>query len=277
MSFFEKIAELFIGKKTDTDFFKDLKRKFGEESALKVLDAFEKINLPPPTIGNQFLKSNEGALVFVNKYGVVIRLEPQTPEKNYYVRVSDSGCILEPLGSIDAGTAVIEICPGCDVEKDETSIEQMKEQLKGEGLVFSDDQLENLGRLHTDDARFPKGLLLILDRLAVSKMKEDLKIVKNEITEEARKEQERFTAPLHKAFKEGLADSSKMNTFWELLERCVAEGEIIRGWNDNSDFFDKIEYLSKTSRAEEVAKAYSRILRRFEKKKAKALMSENQR
>ena len=266
MGIFKKIAAIF---KSDTNFVADLKRKFGEESARKVLEAFDKINLPPPTTGNQFLKSNEGSIVFVNKYGVVVRVEPQNPAKNYYVRVNDSGCILQPLGSIDAGKAVVEICPGCDVEKDEASIEYMKGLLKDEGLVFSDPQLENLGRLHTDNARHPKGVLLILDRLAVSKMKEDVKLVKNALSEEAKKEQERFTAPFRKAFNEGLTDRSKMNEFWALLEKHVAEGKIITGWNDNSDFFDKIEYLSKTSRAEEVARYYSHILTKFEKKKAK--------
>ena len=268
MSVADKIASIF--KKSDTNFIKDLKLKFGDESAQKVLEAFEKINLPPPEKGREFLKSNEGSLVFVNKYGVVVRVEPQNPEKNFYVRVNDSGCILQPLGSLDAGSAVIEICPGCDVERDEASIEYMKGLLKDEGLVFSDPQLENLGRLHTDNDRYPGGVLLILDRLAVSKMKGDVKIVKNALSEEAKKEQERFTAPFRKAFKEGLEDKSRMKRFWELLERYSAEGKIIRGWNDNSDFFDSIDHLSKTSRAEEVARYYAIILEKYERKKAKS-------
>jgi len=266
MSIFEKIASLF---KSESDFLQDLKRKFGEDSAPLVLEAFDKINLPVPTKSNQYLKSNEGSLVFVNKYGVVVRVEPQNPAKNYYVRVNDSGCILQPIGSIDAGTAVIEICPGCNVEKDEDSIEFMKALLECEGLIFSDPQLENLGRLYTDSTRYPDGILVILDRLAVSTKKENINIVKNKVSEEAKKEQKRFTAPFRDAFKEGLADKSKMRRFWELLENYASQGKIKRGWNDNSDFFDKIDYLSKTSRAEEVAKYYSRILEKYEKKNAK--------
>ena len=270
MSIFDKIESLLHPDRRDTEFFRDLTKKFGEESALKVLDAFDKLNLPEPTLGNQFLKSNEGSLVFVNKYGVVIRIEPKRPAKDYYTRVDDSGCILQTLGSIDAGNAVIEICPGCDVEKDEASIEYMRELLKGEGLRFSDDQLENLGRLHTDNALHPKGVLVVLDRLAVSRMKGDVEAVKNPESEAIRIEQGRFMAPFRKAFEEGLADNSRMDAFWHLLERYVAEGKIIRGWNDNSDFFDNIEYLSKTSRAEEVARYYDHNrLVRYEKKREK--------
>ena len=264
------IFTYFARKKANTDFVKELKRKFGEETAEQVLEAFDKINLPAPTGNNQYLNSNEGCLVFLNKYSLVVRVEPQTPEKNYYVRVNDSGCILQPLGSIDAGKAVIEICHGCNVEKDEASIDYIKELLKDEGLIFSDPQLENLGRMHTDNPKFPKGVLLILDRLAVSKMTKNVKIVKNSFSEEAKKEQEKISAPFRKAFREGLVDNSKMNKFWELCETYASEGKFIAGWNANSEFFDKIGHLSKTSRAEEVAKTYSRILTKFEKKKAKS-------
>lgn len=263
------IFTFYARKKSNTDFIKNLKRKFGEETAEQVLEAFDKLNLPAPTRSNQYLNSNEGCLVFLNKYSIVVRVEPQTPEKNFYVRVNDSGCILQPLASIDAGKAVVEICSGCNVEKDESSIKYIKELLLDEGLIFSDPQLENLGRMHTDNPKFPKGVLLILDRLAVSKIKKDAKIVKNPLIEDAKKEQERIFAPFRKTFREGLVDNSKMNKFWDLCESYASEGKFIAGWNDNSDFFDKIGFLSKTSRAEEVAESYARILTKFEKMQAK--------
>ena len=81
---------------------------------------------------------------------------------------------------------LLEKLRGC-VEKDEASIEQMKAQLKDEDLIFSNDQFENLGRLHTDNKKYPKGILLVIDRLAVSKMKESVKIVKNTLSEKAKK------------------------------------------------------------------------------------------
>lgn len=254
--------------KSDSDFAKFLKWKFDEETARLVLNAFDKLNLPAPIGGNHYLTSNEGCLVFLNKYASVIRIEVQIPEKNYYARVNDSGCILQPLGSIDAGQAIIEICPGCTVEKDKASIEYLKKLIKDEGLVFSDPQLENIGRLYSDNPKFPDGVLLIIDRLAVSKMTKNVNIVKNALIEEANKEQERLSAPFRKAFKEVLEDNSEMNTFWELIESYVAEGKFIAGWNDNSDFYDEIGFFSKTSRAEEVAESYSRILTKFEKEKA---------
>lgn len=266
---FQKIASIFARKKTDTDFFRDVKWKFGEETAHRVLQAFDQINLPIPIGNNQYLNSNEGCLVFLNKYASVVRVEAKVPEKNYYARVNDNGCILQPLASIDAGEAVIEICPGCHVEKNEASIEYLTALLKDEGLLFSDPQLENIGRLHTDNPQFPGGILLIIDRLAVSRMTENVIIVKNRLVEEAKKEQRRLSRPHRKAFKEGLTDNSKMDKFWELVEHYATEGKFIAGWNDNSEFFDKIGFFSKTSRAQEVAKTYSRLLEKFEKKRAK--------
>ena len=268
MSLLKKISPIakgFAGKKSASNFINYLKRIFDEETTEQVLEAFDKIKLPAPSKGNQYLKSNEGALVLLNKYAVVVRVEPKESADNFYVRVDDSGCILQPLGSLDAGKAVVEICPGCDIERDEASIEFMKEQLKDEGLAFVDDKLENQGRLHTDDKRYPEGLPVIFDRLAVSRIKKNVKLVKNPISEEAKKEQERFIAPFRKAFKQGLADGSKMSKFWVLVKSYADEGKFIRGWNDNSDFFDKIDYLSKTSMAEDVARHYSRKLEKFEK------------
>lgn len=264
------IKQMIEMKRPDTDFVHYINWKYGEETVQQVLETFDKINLPAPISGDQYLKSNEGCIAFVNKYGIVIRVESQIPEKNYYARVNDSGCILQPIASIGAGKAIIEICAGCYIEKDESSIEFLKELLKDEGLIFSDPQLENIGRLHSDNPKFPKGVLLIIDRLAVSKVTKGNKIVENGLIEDAKKEQERIFAPFSNAFREGLVDNSKMNTFWELVESYAAEGKFIAGWNDNSEFFDKIGFFSKTSRAEEVAKSYSHMITEFEKKKAKS-------
>lgn len=255
--------------KSDTNFVKYLKQRFSEESAQKVLEVFDLIGLPAPEEGTQYLKGNEGCIILVNKYSVVIRVEAKTPEKNYYSRENDSGCILQPLVSIEAGEAIMEICPGCHVEKNEATIEELKVLLKDEGLVFSDDQLENIGRLNTDNPEFPDGIPLIIDRLAVSKMTGNVKIVKNEIIEKAKKEQERFSEPFREALKDGLEDGAKMIQFRELLERYAAEGKFTAGWNDNSEHFDKIGFSSKTSRAKETSESYSGLFKKFEKKKAK--------
>ncbi|MDT8318518.1 MAG: hypothetical protein RQ824_11100 [bacterium] len=264
------IRQMIEMKRPDTDFAKYIGWKFGEESARQVMDAFDRIKLPPPVRGGHYLKSNEGCIAFLNKYAVVVRVEPKTPEKNYYARVNDSGSILQPLGSIDAGKAVIELCAGCRVERDESLIEHLKELLKDEGLVFSDPQLENIGRLDSDSPDFPGGVLLIIDRLAVSKMTKDVKIVENALVEKAKKEQERIFAPFRRAFREGLADESKMNIFWDLMERYALEGKFIAGWNEESDFFDKVGFFSKTSRAEEVARSYSNMFSEFEKRRAES-------
>ncbi len=269
--FLKKLVGIF--GKADKDFVDFLNNKFGEETAEKVLNAFDKIELPAPGKATQFLKSNEGCVIFLNKYGLVVRVENKTPEKGYYARVNDSGAILQPLVSIDAGNAVVEICPGCHVERDEASIEYLKNLLHNEGLVFSDPQLENIGRLDTDNPEYPDGLLLIIDRLAVSRMKEDVNVVSidnNQFIVKSKEEQLRFSAPFRRVFREGLKDSSRMHEFWTLVESYASEGKLIAGWNVDSEFFDKIGFFSKTSKAEEVAKQYSLLLEKYEKKRAKA-------
>ena len=79
-----KIASIFTyfaKKKSDADFAKHLQRKFGEESAQRVMDTFDKINMSISTEGIQYLKSNEGCVDFKNKYDEVIHVEPHPPGK----------------------------------------------------------------------------------------------------------------------------------------------------------------------------------------------------
>ena len=106
-----------------TDFVHYLQCKFGDNAtACAVLDTFEKMGIPAPESLDGFRNGAEGFLVFLNPYGVVIRIEQKSDFKESYVtpdRIDDSPWVLKPLASIDAGNAIIEVCPGCSLDVNE--------------------------------------------------------------------------------------------------------------------------------------------------------------
>lgn len=56
-----------------------LESHFGPETTQEVLDIFARLELPVPEDPVQYLDGMEGPLVFVNRYGVVARVEhPQS-------------------------------------------------------------------------------------------------------------------------------------------------------------------------------------------------------
>lgn len=59
----------------DTEFVAYLRFKFGGKAeAGAILDVFEKIGRPAPETWDEFVKGTEGALVFLNRDGLVIRV-----------------------------------------------------------------------------------------------------------------------------------------------------------------------------------------------------------
>ncbi|MCK5518718.1 MAG: hypothetical protein KAI61_04820, partial [Alphaproteobacteria bacterium] len=90
-----------------TDFVDYLLEKFGDKAtASAVLDAFEKMGIPAPESRDEFMDGAAGVLVFLNRYGLVIRIEHE-----YLGRINDSPWVLKPIASIDADEAIFEICP----------------------------------------------------------------------------------------------------------------------------------------------------------------------
>ncbi len=219
-----------------------LQELFGKTSANNVLEVFDRLGLPAPRSGKEFLAGAEGGLVFLNQYGLVIRIEHSDPENGRFgwSRVDDSGWVLRPLAGIEAGHAYVEICPGCNLEQDARKIDYLKVRLEEQQIDFWDRWLVNIGRVPVCTEQFPEGMPVVIDRLAVCALTEGAKPAAEALAQEAQdaaEVQETLYAPLRTALeeawpdKEGPSDAKKMQAFWRLCAQYVGDGKMVAGWN----------------------------------------------
>jgi len=252
------------------DFFIYLQKKFDSVTASKVLGVFEKLGLPPPSRRKEFANGSHGGIVFLNDCGVVIRVEvtDMRHAKLNPDRVSSSARVLRPLGSVSAGLATVEICPGYDYEDSEENSDALIRDLRSEGIDFFDSGAHNVGRLPVKLPQFPNGVPCVIDRGAVRKLSRLTYPVRRallflvdhlpgantsrHVVAQAEKE---LYDPLRKTFKSAWPNPEKMKLFWNLCRRYTAEGKLIAGWNkgDGSDI--------RTSCAADFSRNYQETLR----------------
>ena len=243
-----------------TEFVYSLQYKFKDDATTSaVLDAFEKMGVPFPESGHEYMDGTEGMLVFLNLYGIVIRIEKKSdfvtscvkPDRVY------SPWVLQPIASIDAGEAIIEICPGCSLQKDPKKIDDLSVRLYVQKINLWDDQLSNLGCVPFKTSYFPNGIPVVIDRLAVEELTEDVAMVRfpleksRKMLEEslqAEKAQEKLYGPLRQAFDSAWPDTQKMKQFWALCLRYENEEKLVAGWNESQPLSDyKQEKAQKTA------------------------------
>jgi len=253
----------------ETDFCAGLMKHFGRETALKVVEAFQKMDLPLPQDEGEFLKGAMGALVFLNEYGVMIRMEiADLSQYSRADRINDNAWILKPIATIDAGKVVIEICPGCEQAQSAVNNAYLRGKLKQQDIDFWDCKISNIGHIPVKTVRFPEGVPVVIDRLAVNKLtnsiasvRSALKSLEDEATREAEEVQEKLYAPLRQAFDSAWPDTQKIKQFWDMCRRYVQEGKLVAGWNQPQGWeaFDEKTPLGsniKTPLAAEAAKHY---------------------
>jgi hypothetical protein len=214
----------------ETFFCKSLMQYFGRETMFRVVDAFQKMGLPLPEKEEEFLKGSVGALVFLNDYGVVIRMELSGGK-----RVNDSGWIVQPLATIDAGELLIEICPGCVQAQSAKNNAYLSHKLERQGLKFWDCKISNIGHIPVSSVRFPEGIPVVIDRLGVNKLTESAAAIRAALNDlpsrEAAEAQEKLYAPLRAAFAAAWPEPGKMKDFWSLCQSYLREGKLVAGWN----------------------------------------------
>lgn len=241
-----------------TDFVDYLLEKFGDKAtASAVLDAFEKMGIPAPESRDEFMDGAAGVLVFLNRYGLVIRIEHE-----YLGRINDSPWVLKPIASIDADEAIFEICPGCLPETDKEKNEFLIKQFKEQNIFFWDKGIRNIGRVPFKTSMFLHGIPVVFDRPSVIRLTDGvdsvrslLGIPKSREFLEAEMAQEKLYGPLRDAFdaawpdKLKLLDPSKMKRFWNLCECYKKEGKLAAGWNNSQPYTDgKADMASMTAR-----------------------------
>jgi len=222
------------------DFEGYLADKMNPETAKKVVDIFGKLQLPLPKKG-EFLEGTEGALVFLNRYGVVLRIEHKKPEfTDNIVRLDNNPLVLRPIASIPAKDAIVEVVPGSHSDGSEKDSLKVKELLAKANVDYWDDGAHNIGLLPFKTPQFPNGIPVVIDRLAVAKFSERLKPVKVLLKALGLKSdpQEalygKLTEAFNAAWRKGTAqvDAPKMAAFWRQAERSLKAGQLIAGWNE---------------------------------------------
>ncbi len=224
---------------------------FPDESTRQgITDAFVRLGLPVPQTTDHCMPGADGILIFSNAYGLVIRIEFK--EEN---PVRPSQWVLQPLGTFDAGDAVVEICPACRFEDDKANYHFVKAALKDEGINFWDTGLRNMGRLPVGNAEFPEGIPVVVDRRAVKMLSDDIRPVNLGL-------QGRHFKPLRSAFNAAARSRAKGPLFLERCAQFVAEGKLVAGWNDYRPLVDnKWEGdNAKGKVAGEKARAYDSLL-----------------
>lgn len=238
-----------------------LTSKFGGDEATVngVLDVMNKLGLPLPENHYEFLTGTEGALLFLTQYGVVLRIErhEHSGDDDYFGlyeasdfsfdRVDSSPWVLKPIATLTAGKAVIEICPGCRPESDINASRDLKGKLRDEGIYFWDEGVRNIGRLPVKTPSFPKGVPVVVDRLAVRNLTGDIHPVAKALNdvmgitrreEEKRREaaaaEEKLYGPLRKCFAAVETGEKTMKDFWRLCEDYARQGKLVAGWDQNS-------------------------------------------
>lgn len=222
-----------------TDFCAYLTEKFGRETAAQVVESFQKMGLPAPQKEDEFMEGAEGGLVFLNKYGLSIRIESADFPKDEWKpdRINDSGWVIQPLATLQAGSAIIEICPGCNLASNRDYLTHLKGNLESQGSKFFDVRISNIGHLPVKSPSFPDGVPVVIDRLAVQRLTNDIKPASEAIkllAEEAALAQKTLYAPLREAFAAGY-QGGKMDNFWNMCRQYVAEGKLVAGWTQASE------------------------------------------
>ena len=232
-----------------TDFVDYLQKKFKDKATTSaVLDAFEKMGQPAPEDKNEFMDGTEGALVFLNRFGLVLRIEQNSDFVKSPVptdRIDYSPFILKPIASIKVGKAIFEICPGCLLDTDEEKSKFLYKQLKEQSIEFFDNQVSNSGRVPVHTPLFPEGIPVVIDRGAVRELTGSLSYVrallgifKSKNFREAAAAQEELYTPLRDSFdaawpdKSELPDTLKMKRFWNLCEGYTKDEKLTAGWKD---------------------------------------------
>ena len=219
-----------------TRFMSNLESRFGSETAVAVINFFKKAHLPVPK--HEFLEGTEGPLIFLNPYGLVIRVEMKDKAEFRMDadRINSDPDILRPVGSKTFGKAVIEVCPGCPLKgATPEDVAKLKKSLAKRNIAFSDightlaDGVRNIGVLHVDGKRKP----VVIDRLGVRKLTNETNKVLGALQKD---EQERAYGSLARSFKHAwpdhvdIPDRVAMQMFLQKCVDYVKSGRLVAGW-----------------------------------------------
>ncbi len=226
-------------------FYKKLEQRFDPDTAQKVCDFFEQMDLPIPVRREEFMQGTDGELVFAEDYGCVIRVEHQ--ENNMKRGTVDHPLMIQPLGSVEINNAVVEIVPGTDTTTREKQSRYVGKSFQKQGYHFWDDKPSNVGILPQYSVSFPFGVPVSIDRGSVNqvfgaaaKFKGIVKFNSDRHTRAAAKAQKQLYGAIQASFdaavtqnpqtKDIIVNKVAVKEFWDMCKQGVADKKLIAGW-----------------------------------------------
>jgi len=242
-------AERKAFEKTLYDRFKD------KESAAQVCDILDKLDLPYPQESKSILETKEdsgelkrgaeGCLIFLEDYGCVVRIERNEPYLGGAERIEHSH-ILQPLISIPAGEVTIEVCPGTNCSDKWKDTDIIRTKLTRDGIKYWDYGERNTGLLPIKTPEFPNGYPIVIDRLAVSRLSENIPDIKEALETSPQTE---LYSPLKEKFLEAFESGKKdkVKEVWDLCAEFKKQGKLVSGWTDkeNISIPEAIPFISE--------------------------------
>tara|TARA_B100000686_G_scaffold353256_1_gene458148 strand:- start:702 stop:1451 length:750 start_codon:yes stop_codon:yes gene_type:complete len=229
------------------------------EDATQDLNA---LGLPAPKFGS-YLPGYQGRLMFLDDYGLVIRVESQSTIAHNHPH------ILQPLCTINRPLYRIEVCPAIEVISRTLLKENfgacsyhlqnvLNDLLKHQGMELWDFQLENCGLLPDPD-QDGKLKPVVLDRNAVRKNDR----YKTSAPPSAFSGQAVFK-PLSNAFHSAVEfkDDEKLKFAYQLARQMKEKGTLISSWQ-------KVTLPAcKTGKAAVAGRAYAPNVRNYQKNRS---------
>jgi len=234
------LPEVFQGGiDNDLSFADYLDARCFQEARVQTELLFSKLGLPTPE-PHEFLRATSGALVFVNKYSFLVRIERSFGDES----VNDNPWVLQPFGAMevkgDNKLVVIEICPGVFPARKDADLDAVVLGMeKCGGFSFEDRQVANVGILPYKIPAFPRGVPVVIDRPSAHKLSRDIAPIKKALdcmgieTDPQKILYGDIQQAWKEAFKNGIeaAAPEKIKNFLDLCAQAKADGRAIDGWN----------------------------------------------
>lgn len=239
-----------------SDFELALTRKFDDTTYRKTSNFFEMTGMPAPDSFEQFLSATAGFIVFNTMAGLVIRVEVKHYDTAVVSDRVSHPLVLQPLGSIDLGNTVIEVCPATRLGAQLDDCKDIDFNLREDGFELDDHQAANLGYL-------PNGQLVVIDRPAVVQLSHDCASAQELL--EKYGDPQSFYNSLRKSFRRGLA-AGDLRGFMQDAVHAKERGLLVPGWEQDNHLHDMSLAHNKTPEAKLKADNYTtRIIRHFQR------------
>lgn len=257
---------LMAGQKYVREALSNAFREDSEDAAMHVCSMLTAMGLPLPAQGS-IMTGSEGALIFLNDYGITLRIEKTDDQLIRGDRVNDHPMVLQPLGSRQiSNNVMIEVCPGCKLAQDKSGLKALVESLPATGINLWDRQVGNTGLMPFKTAAFPDGIPVVIDRIAVEKLSDDVLPVKDILAMlNLELNPQEIYQPLQDAFDVSWPEGQVLpciEGFMKFLQKCVEyknRGYLEAGWLDAPVEGSKIKPYedAKRNMAADAGKAYA--------------------